>query len=112
MALFDTMKNTVEKGKNAVSGYFGNLKSQEAHNNKMIEMPMEERIKERGEGVRYCLINSLGKIMDVYDNKVIFTSTNSTSNVVFSLLMSTGEATRGQKTIYYKDAIGVQYKPS
>ena len=65
----------------------------------------------RPEGVRYCLVNSLGKILDVYDNKVIFTSTHSTSTLVTGLLFGTS-VTQGEKTIYFKDAIGVQYKPS
>jgi hypothetical protein len=72
---------------------------------------MEERIKMRPEGVKYCMVNNSGKILDVYDNKVVFTSTKSTSTLVTGLVFGTS-LTQGEKTIYYKDAIGVQYKPS
>lgn len=43
--------------------------------------------------------------------KLVFTSTQSTSTVVTGLVFGTS-MTQGEKTIYYKDAIGVQYKPS
>lgn len=100
-----------EKAKGAVKNYTDGLKEQEAKNNALIAAPMEERIKMRPDGVKYCLVNNLGKILDVYENKVVFTSTQSTSTVVTSLLLG-GSTTQGEKTIYYKDAVGVQYKPS
>ena len=65
----------------------------------------------RPEGVKYCIVNSFGKILDVYDNKVVFTSTKSTSTVVSGLIFG-DSLTQGEKTIYYKDAIGVQFKPA
>ncbi len=100
-----------DKAKTAVKNYTNNLKEQEAKNKEMANAPMEERIKLRPEGVKYCLVNNLGKILDVYENKVVFTSTQSTSTVVTGLVFGTS-MTQGEKTIYYKDAIGVQYKPS
>lgn len=100
-----------DKAKGAVKGYTDGLKEQEAKNNELISAPMEERVKMRPEGVKYCLVNNLGKILDVYENKVVFTSSQSTSTVVTSLFLG-GSATQGEKTIYYKDVIGVQYKPS
>jgi hypothetical protein len=57
------------------------------------------------------MVNNLGKILDVYDNRVVFTSTQSTSTLVTGLFLG-GSMTQGEKTIYFKDAIGVQYKPS
>ena len=104
MGLFD-------KAKAAAKNYTDGLKEQEAKNKEMASAPMEERIKMRPEGVRYCLVNNLGKILDVYDNRVVFTSTQSTSTLVTGLLIG-NSVTQGEKTIYYKDAIGVQYKPS
>ena len=101
----------LDKAKGAVKNYTDGLKQQEAKNNELAAAPMEERIKLRPEGVRYCLINSTGKILDVYENKVVFTSTQSTSTVVSSLIFG-GSTTQGEKTIYFKDAVGVQYKPS
>ena len=52
--------------------FFDKLKQQEAKNKVLAALPMEERIKMRPEGVRYCMVNNTGKILDVYDNKVIF----------------------------------------
>ena len=100
-----------DKAKAAAKNYTDGLKQQEAKNKELASAPMEERIKMRPEGVKYCLINNTGKILDVYENKVVFTSTQSTSTVVTGLVFGTS-VTQGEKTIYYKDAIGVQYKPS
>ena len=104
MALFD-------KAKTFVKNYTSELKENEAQNKKLAELPMEERVKLRPEGVRYCMVNNTGKILDVYDNKVVFCSTQSTSTVVTGLVFGTS-TTQGEKTIYFKDAVGVQYKPS
>lgn len=101
----------LDKVKGAAKNYTDGLKEQEAENKKLAATPMEERIKSRPEGVRYCIVNNLGRILDVYDNKVVFTSTQSTSTLVTGLVFGTS-VTQGEKTIYYKDAIGVQYKPS
>ena len=101
----------LNKAKEAAKKYTDGLKQQEAKNKQLANATMEERIKMRPEGVKYCIVNNLGKILDVYDNKVVFTSTQSTSTVVTGLLLG-NSVTQGEKTIYYKDAIGVQYKPS
>lgn len=100
-----------DKVKEATKNYTGELKENQEQNKKLAATPMEERIKLRPEGVRYCIVNNLGKILDVYDNKVVFTSTKSTSTLLTGLAFGTS-VTQGEKTIYYKDAIGVQYKPS
>ena len=100
-----------DKVKNAAKNYTNELKENEAKNKELLSMPMEERIKTRPNGVKYCLVNNLGKILDVYENKVVFTSTQSTSTIVTGLVFGTS-MTQGEKTIFYKDAVGVQYKPS
>ena len=100
-----------DKVKNAAKNYTTELKENEAKNKELLNMPMEERVKSRPEGVKYCIINNTGKILDVYDNKVVFSSTKSTSTLVTGLVFGTS-VTQGEKTIYYKDAVGVQYKPS
>jgi len=100
-----------DKAKAAAKNYTDGLKQQEAKNKELASAPMEDRIKMRPEGVKYCLINNSGKILDVYENKVVFTSTQSTSTVVTGLVFGTS-TTQGEKAIYYKDAISVQYKPS
>jgi len=99
------------KAKDAASNYAGNLKEQEEKNKELATLPMEERVALRPDGVKYCIVNNTGKILDVYENKVVFTSTHSTSTLVTGLVFGTS-ITQGEKTIYYKDAIGVQYKPS
>ncbi len=98
----------LDKAKNYAKG----LKDQEAKNKELGSLPMEERIKQRPEGVLFCLINNLGKILDVYENKVVFTATRSTSTLVTGILFSGSQMTQGEKTIYYRDAIGIQFKPS
>lgn len=104
MGLFDKVKKTVK-------GYTDELKKNENENKKMADMPMEERIKMRPEGVRYCMVNNTGKVLDVYENKAVFTSTKSTSTLLTGAIFGTS-VTQGEKTIYYRDAVGVQYKPS
>jgi hypothetical protein len=111
MGFFDKAKEVADKAKTAAKNYAGELKEQENANKELAAMPMEERIKMRPEGVKYCIINLSGKILDVYDNKVIFTSTKSTSTLITGLAFGTS-VTQGEKTIYFKDAIGVQFKPS
>lgn len=98
----------LDKAKNYAKG----LKDQEAKNKELGSLPMEERIKQRPEGVLFCLVNNSGKILDVYENKVVFTSTRSTSTLVTGILFSGSQMTQGEKTIYYRDAIGIQFKPS
>ena len=107
----EATKNYANKAKEATKNYTDNLKQQEAKNNEMAAATMEERVKMRPEGVKFCLVNNLGKILDVYENKVIFSSTHSTSTLVTGLVFGTS-VTQGEKTIYFKDAVGVQYKPS
>ena len=101
----------IDKAKSKAKEITGDLKEQENANKALANASMEERVKMRPEGVRYCIVNSFGKILDVYDNKVVFTSTKSTSTVVSSLIFG-DSLTQGEKTIYYKDAIGVQFKPA
>ena len=100
-----------DKAKGAVKNYTAGLKQEESKNKELAAAPMEERVKMRPDGVKYCLVNNLGKILDVYENKVVYTSTQSTSTVVTALVFG-GSTTQGEKTIYFKDAVGVQYKPS
>ena len=100
-----------DKVKAAAKNYTDGLKQQEAKNKELASVPMEERITLRPEGVKYCMVNNTGKILDVYDNRVVFISTNSTSTLVTGAIFGTS-VTQGEKTIYFKDAIGVQYKPS
>lgn len=104
-------KEVAGKAKDATKQYTDNLSSEENKIKELRTAPMEERVASRPEGVKYCLVNNMGKILDVYDNKVVFTSSKSTSTVMSGLVFGQSVA-QGEKTIYFKDALGVQYKPS
>lgn len=70
----------------------------------------EERLKEKEEkekiGLIYDLNGCRGRSLRVYENKCVF----KVSITIGSIL--TKNATDGEKTIYYSDVIGVQFKPS
>ena len=116
MGVFDQVKKAAQdagnKMKDSAQKFKDDLKEQEAKNNELKSLSMEERVKLRPEGVKYCLINTSGKILDVYDNKVVFTATKSTSTFVSSVVFMDSQMSQGEKTIYLKDALGVQFKPS
>ena len=57
-------------------------------------------------GAIYSIDGVRGKHIDVYDNKCVIT----TKVTLGALLVS--NATDGEKTIYYKDCVGIQFKPS
>lgn len=74
------------------------------------QVEMEAAKKEKAEkekvGLVYNLTGCRGRSLRVYENKCIF----KVSITVGSIL--TQNATDGEKTIYYSDVIGVQFKPS
>lgn len=59
-----------------------------------------------GEYLVYKIDGVRGRHIDVYEDKAVFT----TRLTIGSLI--THNATDGEKTIYYSDCIGIQYKPS
>lgn len=73
-----------------------------------VEMEAAKREKAEKEkvGLIYNLTGCRGRSLRVYENKCIF----KVSITVGSIL--TQNATDGEKTIYYSDVIGVQFKPS
>ena len=105
MGLFDSAKGYVKKTTDSIKNNGNLIKELQA-------LPMEERIKQRNEGVVYCLVNSLGKIMDVYEDKVVMSSLATGTSVAFDILLSTSTSTHGDKTIYYRNVLSVQFKPS
>ena len=107
----DQSKNVIDKAKVATKNYTDELKQTESQNKELAATPMEERIKMRPDGVRYCMVNNSGKILDVYDNRAVFTSTHSTSTIVTGLILGASRF-QGEKTIYFRDVIAVQHKPS
>ena len=74
------------------------------------QVEMEAAKKEKAEkekvGLIYNLTGCRGRSLRVYENKCIF----KVSITVGSIL--TQNATDGEKTIYYSDVIGIQFKPS
>ena len=70
----------------------------------------EEKEKERKEresiGLVYDLQGIRGRYMKVYDNRVIIGTNETLGSLV------TGNVSDGEKTIYYRDCIGVQFKQS
>ena len=64
----DVTKGAANKVKDVAKNYTDDLKQQEAKNKEIASAPMEERIKMRPDGVKYCIVNNTGKILDVYDN--------------------------------------------
>ena len=57
-------------------------------------------------GSVYSIDGVRGKHIDIYENKCIIKS-----KVTFGSLLASN-ATDGEKTIYYKDCVGIQFKPS
>lgn len=70
----------------------------------------KEKDKEREEKERIGLVYDLrgirGRYMKVYDNRVIIGTKETLGSLV------TGNVSDGEKTIYYRDCIGVQFKQS
>lgn len=92
---FENAANAVKDG---VKNYNKEFKEQE-------NLSMTERIKSKP-GCVYSVIGARGKILDVYENKIVITVYGNIGSLV------TGNFTDGEKSIYYKDAIGVQFKES
>lgn len=53
----------------------------------------------------YSIDGARGRQLDVYDDFVTITITTSLGSII------TGNVTDGQKIIFYKDCVGIQYKP-
>ena len=78
---------------------------------KTLEEINEEKIKEEEKrrkeaGVVYYVEGDRGRCLEVYEDKCIITVIPTIGSLI------TGNATDGQKTIYFKDVIGIQYKKS
>lgn len=75
----------------------------EEYNSVVYSIRMNAR-KRAEEDLVYSVIGARGRRIKIYPYKCVIT----TDTTVGSLL--TGNATDGEKTIYYKDCIGIQYK--
>ena len=70
----DVTKGAANKVKDVAKNYTDDLKQQEAKNKEIASAPMEERIKMRPDGVKYCIVNNTGKILDVDRQSRSFTA--------------------------------------
>lgn len=70
-----------------------------------LAVKREEKAKAL-EGVVYDLIGVRGRHLRVYDNRVVITTQAGLGSLV------SGNVSDGEKTIYYSDCIGVQFKES
>ncbi len=104
---------TVSSGYAEADWYAMPFKERDAKKRAMIAQSApsvtENAVKEdpvKAEDTVYSLDGVRGRHIDIYENKVVLTVKVS----VGSLL--TGNVTDGEKTIYFSDCIGVQYKKS
>ncbi len=69
----------------------------------------EQKQKAQEEGVKigakYSIKGAVGKSLDVYENKCVITTKTTFRSVI------AGNFTDGEKTIYYADLVGVQFRP-
>lgn len=66
----------------------------------------EKGVEKPVEGPIYSINGVRGRHIDIYENKCVI----KTKVTIGSLI--TNNATDGEKTIYYKDCVGIQFKPS
>lgn len=67
---------------------------------------MRDQDEKESIGLVYDLQGVRGRCMKVYDNHVVISTKASLSSFI------TGNASDGEKTIYYRDCIGIQFKQS
>lgn len=67
------------------------------------EQILEEK---RSRGLLYDLEGVRGRHIEIYERKCVITTTATVGSVV------TGNATDGEKTIFYPDVVGIQFKKS
>ncbi len=66
----------------------------------------DKGVEQPKDGAVYSIKGSRGRHIDVYDNKCVLTTKVTLGSIV------THNATDGEKTIYYKDCLGVQFRKS
>lgn len=75
-------------------------------NNATPNIQVSKGLQNAKNGAIYSIDGVRGRHIDVYENKCVITV-----KVTFGSLL-TSNATDGEKTIYYKDCVGVQFKKS
>lgn len=66
---------------------------------------LEYEESKKKEGVLYDVKGNRGRSLEVYANKIVIKTAVTVGSII------SGNMTDGKKTIYYKDVIGLQYKP-
>ena len=122
----ETIKNASQLGKNYISETVGKhvdayselKKEQEAHAEefKKEQEALAEELREKG--ILYRLQGARGRKLDVYEDKCVITVTagieafkkggDAALGAIGAII--TGNSTDGEKTIYYSDCIGIQFK--
>lgn len=91
----------------AFISYQEEAKSNESVNTSVVEpTPVVEPGIELKEGVIYHVKGVRGRVLDVYEDKAVISVKASIGSFI------TGNISDGEKTIYYSDCIGVQFKKS
>lgn len=88
------------------SGCGKQLLNSNASQNAGPQMSSNKGLKNATNGCVYSIDGVRGKHIDVYENKCTIKTKVTLGSIIAS------NATDGEKTIYYKDCVGVQYKPS
>lgn len=88
------------------SGCGKQLLSNASSQGNAIQITQNKGLKNAVDGCVYSIDGVRGRHIDIYPNKC----TIKTKVTVGSIIAS--NATDGEKTIYYKDCVGVQFKPS
>lgn len=111
----DTLDKTYSKVLNSINtrdSYIDNDSKEavlkhfdEVFKNRLAEINTETNSK-NAKGIVYEITGARGRTLEVYKNKVIIKTSITIGSVI------TGNATDGQKVIYYKDVIGLQFKQS
>ena len=70
------------------------------------QMSLNKGLKNATNGCVYSIDGVRGKHIDIYENKCTMKT-----KVTFGSILASN-ATDGEKTIYYKDCVGVQFKPA
>ena len=88
------------------SGCGKQLLTSQTHSAGTPQISSNKGLKNATNGCVYSIDGVRGRHIDIYENKCTMT----TRITLGSLL--TSNATDGEKTIYYKDCVGVQFKPA
>ena len=96
----ETKDNYNQENKDIVISHFKSI-----YDEKKEKLRIEEE-KKISQGLIYAIKGVRGRNLEVYKNKIVLRTNLSLGSVI------TGNMTDGKKTIYYRDVIGLQFKPA